>query len=107
MLQVELSGDCCRDCASTDGVVHAHGIVASGHKEVQTHHHHVDGDDDGGHGGGPEHGLGAKRLQDAEASLAGYDGRQDLGNPGEPVETQEAVIGHELQHWSVSKTKRR
>ena len=78
MPKVKLASRDRHNDAVTNGVVSTDDVVASGHKEVQTHHHHVDGDDGGGHGGGPEHCLGAKRLQDAEASLAGYDGGQDL-----------------------------
>ena len=89
------------DVAVAAGVVGADDIVPSQHHKVKPNHHHVDGDDGGGHGGGPEHGLGAKRLQDAEASLAGYDGGQDLGNPGEPVETQQVVVCKEPHQGPV------
>ena len=102
MPTIEVAENACHDDAVSFRVVGADDVVASDHQEVQTYHHDVDGDDDGGHGGGPEHGLGAKRLQDAEASLAGYDGGQDLGNPGEPVETQQVVVRHELHHGAVS-----
>ena len=66
-------------------LVGADDVEASEDEKVQTNHHDEDGDDDGGHGGGPEHGLGAKGLQDAEASLAGYDGGQDFGNASQRV----------------------
>ena len=102
MAKIKLAGDDCSDDAVGDRVVGADDVVASEHQKVKPHHHDVDCDDDGGHGGGPEHSLGAKRLQDAEASLAGYDGRQDLGNAAEPVKTKQVVVRHERKHGAVS-----
>ena len=102
MAKVEISTRACHNDRTTEGVVGADDVVASGYQKVQAHHQDVDGDDDGGHSGGPEHGLGSKRLQDAEASLAGDDGGQDLGNPGEPVETQQVVVCHKRHNGAVS-----
>ena len=45
--------------------------------------------------------LGAERFQDAEASLAGDDGRYDLGNPGKAVEAYQVAVRQVSHEWAI------
>ena len=66
-----------------------------------------------GYGGGLHEGLRAEGLQDAEASLAGDDGGDDLGDPSEPVEAQQVVVDKEphegtvpeIMIWNITRTR--
>ena len=101
MVQVELSRHARHKGDLADRVVHASNTIARRDDKIKTYNDSVDDDDNDGGGGGTQHGLGAERLQDAEASLAGDNGGQDLRNPGKAVETHQVVVGYVLCDRSV------
>ena len=101
VVQVELARHEWHEGVLADRVVHTPDPISRGNEKIKSHDDEVDDDDDGGGGGGTQHGLGAERLQDAEASLAGDDGGQDLGNTGKGEETREVVVCQVAREWTV------
>ena len=105
MVQVELSRHDRDEGAMTDRVIHTCHSIARHDEKIKTHYNDVDNNDDSGGGGGSQHGVGAERLEDAEASLAGDNGGQDLGNPGKAKETVQVVVGYVLCDRAISVNK--
>ena len=101
MVQVELPRHERQEGVLADRVVHTSDTIAERDEKEKSHDNDVNNDDDDGGGGGTQHGLGAERLQDAEASLAGDDGGHDLGNPGKTEESHHVVVCHVEHEWTV------
>ena len=101
MVQVELPRHAQHESILADRVVRTSNSIAKPDEETKSHDDDVDDDDGGDGGGGTQHGLRAERLQDAEASLDGDDGGQDLGNPTKAVQSRHVVVCQETLQWTV------
>ena len=101
VLQVELAEDGGPNLPTVERIRDAHYGVFTRREEEEGNDDDVDDADDDGYGGGPHEGLRAEGLQDADASLAGDDSGDDLGDPSEPVEAQQVVVDKEPHKGTV------